>query len=106
VCSKLPLSLPSCFSEGNENAETLTLGLGGRGFFSNRKPDGVIGVFTPVPYGFGGDEVIGGDTERASPGDMDRIEVLEGFRWNGESNPEGMVSNFCLSERNCCCVDS
>ena len=107
VCSKLPRSdLPSCFSAGKENAETLTLGLGGKGFFSNRKVDEVIGVFPPVPFGLGGDAVIGGDMERTSPGDMDRIEVLDGLRWKGESSPEGMVSNFCFMDWSCCCVES
>jgi len=77
----LPLSLPSCLSEGREKAETLTLGLGGRGFFSNRNVEEMIGVLLPpVPFGLGGEKAMGGDMERASTGDMDRIEVLEGLR--------------------------
>lgn len=67
----------------------------------------MIGVLLPpVPVGLGGEEVMGGDMERASPGDMERIEVLEGLRWKGESNPEGMASSFCFKADSCCCVES
>src|SRR2546430_12785573 len=34
-------------------------------------------------------------------GDMERIEVLEGLRWKGESNPEGIVSSFCFKADSC-----
>lgn len=60
----------------------------------------------PLSFGLGGEEVIGGDVDRASPGDMDRIEVLEGLRWKGESSPDGMVSSFCFKADSCCCVES
>jgi hypothetical protein len=50
--------------------------------------------------------VLGGDVERTSLGDIDRIDVDEGFRWNGASNPEGMVSSLAFIVRSVACVES
>ena len=99
VCSKLPLSRPvvasSFFSAGNANAETLTLGLVGSVLL--KFP---MELYARFPFGcFGGDPPSGGDEERASEGLMERMEVEEGFRWNGASNPEGIVSSFVLRLR-------
>jgi hypothetical protein len=48
---------------------------------------------------FGGEYPRGGDEERASEGLMERMDVEEGFRWKGVSNPEGIVSSFVFRLR-------
>ena len=58
-------------------------------------------------YVLGGEGVVfGGDVERTSLGDIDRIEADERFRWNGASNPEGVVSSLAFMSRRVACVES
>lgn len=57
-------------------------------------------------YVLGGEEVLGGEVERTSLGDMDRIDVDEGLRWNGASNPEETVSSLAFISSNVACVES
>jgi hypothetical protein len=96
------------------NAETLTLGVAGKGLEEfNAAAIELPAVVAPeyglerLPsYVLGEEEVLGGEVERTSLGVMDRIDVDEGFRWNGASNAEGMVSSLAFILSSVACVES
>jgi len=50
--------------------------------------------------------VLGGGVERTSLAEIDRIDVDEGFRRNGASNPEGRVSSLAFILSSVACVES
>jgi hypothetical protein len=109
VCSKLPRSLvpdtaSSFLSAGRLNAETLTLGLAGNGCLLNVKSEATGAA--PLRGRCWGELVCGEPTgETASEGVMERIEAYEGWRWNGGSRAEGMVSSLAFMLMSADCVD-
>jgi hypothetical protein len=109
VWSKLPFSrsetVSSFLSAGKGKAETLTLGVP-TGSLIFKPVATVFSVeFVPPFNDFGREEFVLWDAEIASLGLIDRIDADEGFRWNGESKPDGILSNLLFRLRRAAWVD-